>query len=87
MEKQQTIENRPPVSLGLHINIEGGDSKVEEIIKLAGNYGFPMVVAGYLLIRLEPVIKDLQISINSLTIVVARQSGLEMDEISKIVNG
>ncbi|OPX92094.1 MAG: YvrJ protein family protein [Pelotomaculum sp. PtaB.Bin104] len=60
---------------------------MEEIIKLAGNYGFPMVVAGYLLIRLEPVIKDLQKSINSLTIVVARQSGLEMEEITKLVNG
>lgn len=60
---------------------------MEEIFKIAGNYGFPMVVAGYLLIRLEPVIKDLQKSINSLTIVVARQSGLELDEISKIVNG
>ncbi|OPX90869.1 MAG: YvrJ protein family protein [Pelotomaculum sp. PtaB.Bin104] len=60
---------------------------MEEIIKLAGNYGFPMVVAGYLLIRLEPVIKDLQKSINSLTIVVARQSGLEMEEISRIING
>ncbi|OPX90225.1 MAG: YvrJ protein family protein [Pelotomaculum sp. PtaB.Bin104] len=60
---------------------------MEETLKLAANYGFPMVVAGYLLIRLEPVIKDLQKSINSLTIVVARQSGLELDEISKIVNG
>ncbi|MDD3654839.1 MAG: YvrJ family protein [Desulfotomaculaceae bacterium] len=60
---------------------------MEEIVKLAGNYGFPMVVAGYLLIRLEPVIRDLQKSINSLTIVVARQSGLEMEEISRLVNG
>ncbi|OPX90708.1 MAG: YvrJ protein family protein [Pelotomaculum sp. PtaB.Bin104] len=60
---------------------------MEEIIKLAGNYGFPMVVAGYLLIRLEPVIKDLQKSINSLTIVVARQSGLEMEEINRLING
>lgn len=60
---------------------------MEELIKLAGNYGFPMVVAGYLLIRLEPVIKDLQKSINSLTIVVARQSGLEMEEISRLING
>jgi len=60
---------------------------VEEIFKLAANYGFPMVVAGYLLIRIEPVIKDLQKSINSLTIVVARQSGLETEEISKIISG
>ncbi|OPX87316.1 MAG: YvrJ protein family protein [Pelotomaculum sp. PtaB.Bin104] len=59
---------------------------MEETLKLAANYGFPMVVAGYLLIRLEPIIKDLQKSINSLTIVVARQSGLEMDEVSRIIN-
>jgi hypothetical protein len=60
---------------------------MEEIFKLAANYGFPMVVAGYLLIKIEPVMKDLQKSINSLTIVVARQSGLDTEEISKIVNG
>jgi hypothetical protein len=60
---------------------------VEEIFKLAANYGFPMVVAGYLLIKIEPVMKDLQKSINSLTIVVARQSGLDAEEIRKIVNG
>jgi hypothetical protein len=60
---------------------------VEEIFKLAANYGFPMVVAGYLLIKIEPVIKDLQKSINSLTIVVAKQNGLDAEEISKIISG
>lgn len=59
---------------------------MEEIFKLASNYGFPMVVAGYLLVRLEPVIKELQKSITSLTIVVARQSGMDMDEINEIIN-
>jgi len=60
---------------------------MEEMFKLAANYGFPMVVAGYLLIKIEPVMKDLQKSINSLTIVVARQSGIDVEEISKIING
>ena len=60
---------------------------MEEIFKLAANYGFPMVVAGYLLIKIEPVMKDLQKSINSLTIVVARQSGIDAEEISKIISG
>lgn len=60
---------------------------MEEMFKLAANYGFPMVVAGYLLIKIEPVMKDLQRSINSLTIVVARQSGIDVEEISKIING
>jgi len=31
--------------------------------------------------------KDLQKSVNSLTIVVARQSGLDAEEISKIISG
>jgi len=60
---------------------------MEEFFKLATNYGFPMVVAGYLLIRLEPVIKDLQKSINSLTIVVAKLNGIDTEEISKLLNG
>lgn len=59
---------------------------MEELFKLAGNYGFPMVVAGYLLVRLEPTIKELQKSITSLTIVVARQSGMDKDEIYDIIN-
>ncbi len=60
---------------------------MEEIFKLASNYGFPMVVAGYLLVRLEPVIKELQKSITSLTIVVARQNGMDIEEINEIING
>ena len=59
---------------------------MEEFFKLLTNYGFPMVVAGYLLVRLEPTIKELQKSIASLTIVVARQSGMDMEEINAILN-
>lgn len=59
---------------------------MEEIFMLAANYGFPMVVAGYLLIRLEPVIRDLQKSIHALTVMVARQSGLDAEEISKVLS-
>ncbi len=59
---------------------------MEELFKLAANYGFPMVVAGYLLVRLEPTIRELQKSITALTIVVARQSGMEIDEINEIIN-
>lgn len=58
---------------------------MEELFKLAANYGFPMVVAGYLLVRLEPTIKELQKSITTLTIVVARQSGMEKDEIYDLI--
>lgn len=59
---------------------------MEELFKLAANYGFPMVVAGYHLVRLEPTIKELQKSITCLTIVVARQSDMDKDEINDIIN-
>jgi hypothetical protein len=52
---------------------------------MAGNYGFPMVVAGYLLIRIEPVIKDLQKSITMLTLVIARQSEIDVNQMQQIL--
>lgn len=57
---------------------------MEEILKLAANYGFPMVVAGYLLVRLEPLIKELQKSITLLTMVVARQSDIDVEQMQQI---
>lgn len=60
---------------------------MEEYMKLAANYGFPMVVAGYLLVRLEPLIKELQKSITLLTLVVARQSDVDVDQMRQIVEG
>jgi len=59
---------------------------MDEIFKLVSNYGFPMVVAGYLLIRLEPIIRELQKSITVLTVVVARQGGMGVEEINEIIN-
>ena len=60
---------------------------MEELMKLAANYGFPMVVAGYLLVRLEPLIKELQKSITLLTLVVAKQSDVDVDKMRQIVEG
>jgi len=60
---------------------------MEELMKLAANYGFPMVVAGYLLVRLEPLIKELQKSISLLTLVVARQSDVDVEKLRQIVEG
>ncbi|MBS4024703.1 MAG: YvrJ family protein [Clostridia bacterium] len=59
---------------------------MEEFIILAGNYGFPMLVAGYLLIRIEPVIKDLQKSITMLTLVIARQSDIDVNQMQQILS-
>jgi len=58
---------------------------MEEIMKLAANYGFPMVVAGYLMVRLEPLIRDLEKSITLLTMVVAKQSDIDVEQVQQIV--
>jgi len=60
---------------------------MEEYAKIAANYGFPMAVAFYLLIRLEPLIRELKESVNMLTVVVARQGGVDMEEARRIVEG
>ena len=60
---------------------------MEEMFKLTANYGFPMVVAGYLLVRLEPVIKDLQKSITLLTMVVAKQSDVDYEDAKRLMEG
>ena len=60
---------------------------MEEYMKLAANYGFPMVVAGYLLVRMEPLIKELQKSITLLTVVVARQGGVDYEDAWRLVEG
>ncbi|KAF1086290.1 YvrJ protein family protein [Sporotomaculum syntrophicum] len=60
---------------------------MEEIMKLAANYGFPMVVAGYLLVRLEPLIRDLEKSITLLTMVVAKQSNIDIAQVQQIIEG
>lgn len=59
---------------------------MEETFKLISNYGFPMVVAGYLLLRLEPTIRELQKSINLLSLIIARQSGVNLDEMGELIN-
>jgi len=60
---------------------------MEEILQLTANYGFPMVVAGYLLVRLEPLIIDLEKSITLLTMVVAKQSNIDVEQVQQIVEG
>lgn len=59
---------------------------MEEPIILASNYDFPMAVAGYLLIPIEPIIKDLQKSITMLTLVIARQSDINVNQMQKILD-
>jgi len=63
-----------------------GVLEVEEIAELISTVGFPIFIAMYLLIRLEPIIKDLQKSVNILTIVVAKQAGVDVRE-AEVLSG
>jgi len=60
---------------------------MEELMQLVSNYGFPMVVAGYLLVRLEPLIRNLDKSITLLTMVVAKQSNIDVEKVQQILEG
>lgn len=60
---------------------------MEEMLTLIANYGFPMAVAGYLLVRLEPLIRELQKSVALLAVVVARQGDVDLEEARAIVEG
>ena len=50
---------------------------MEELLALASGYGFPMVIAIYLLIRIEPLIKGLKESVDTLTLIVAMQKDIK----------
>jgi hypothetical protein len=65
----------------VYIWLIGGVLLMEELLRLCGTYGFPMVIAIYLLVRLEPLIRQLGDSIVCLTIVVAKQSGMSSVEL------
>ena len=49
------------------------------------NVGFPVFVAVYLLVRLEPTMRDLQKTVTVLTIVVAKSNGVDYEEGSRMV--
>ena len=47
---------------------------MEELLIMISSYGFPMVMAIYLLVRMEPLIRGLKESVDSLSLLVAMQS-------------
>ena len=55
------------------------------VTTLVSTVGFPIFVAVYLLIRLEPTLRDLQRTIALLTLVVARCNGVDVDECRELV--
>ena len=44
---------------------------MEEMMKLVGNFGFPIVVSSYLLVRIEGKLNELSVSITELAKAVA----------------
>lgn len=47
------------------------------------NFGFAAIVAFYVLARLEPSIKELTKTVTLLSIIVAKSSGLDYDQIKR----
>lgn len=44
---------------------------MEEILKMVGNFGFPIVVSAYLLVRIEGKLNELSMSITELAKAIA----------------
>lgn len=59
---------------------------MEEILKLVSNYGFPMILSVYLLLRFEPLIKELKNSIDTLIMVTNLQHKNNIEEMNKYRN-
>ena len=57
---------------------------MNEILKMISTYGFPMVITVYLLVRLEPLIRGLQKSVDTLTLVVSLQKDINNDNTEKL---
>ena len=55
------------------------EEMIEAITQFIGQVGFPIFVAVYVLIRLEPTINKLNDTVKVLTIITAKQSGVDYD--------
>jgi hypothetical protein len=61
--------------------MNGGDFNMEvnDLVNLISNTGFPVVISGYLLIRLEKQIVGLSASINKLNTIILTKLGVVVD--------
>ena len=57
---------------------------METIISFISSVGFPVFVAVYVLCRLEPTIKSLERTVNVLTYVLAKQTGVDYEQAKTI---
>ena len=55
-------------------------------IDLIKDLGFPIFVAVFVLVRMEPAIKRLDSSIMALTIVAAKSNGMKSKDISEVID-
>jgi len=51
--------------------VEGREFRMDEMLKLVGNFGFPIVVSAYLLVRIEGKLGELTNSITELAKAIA----------------
>lgn len=58
-------------------------SLVTGIAQFISQVGFPIFVAVYVLMRLEPTINKLNDTVKVLTIITAKQSGVDYDSVLK----
>ncbi len=57
---------------------------MQEVSTLISQLGFPIFVAVYLLVKLEPTLKGLQKTVIVLTIVLAKSNGVDYQEAKKL---
>ena len=54
---------------------------IDGIVEFIRQVGFPIFVAVYVLMRLEPTINKLNDTVRVLTIITAKQSGIDYDQV------
>ena len=59
------------------------EEMIEAIAQFIGQVGFPIFVAVYVLMRLEPTINKLNDTVSVLTIITAKQSGIDYEQVIK----
>lgn len=62
------------------------EEMIEAIAQFIGQVGFPVFVAIYVLMRLEPTINRLNDTVKVLTIITAKQSGIDYDGVLREYN-
>ena len=62
------------------------EEMIEAIAQFIGQVGFPIFVAVYVLMRLEPTINRLNDTVKVLTIIIAKQSGIDYDGVLREYN-